>query len=540
MKKQRKLSNQFMLLIALLTAVSVFIMTMVGVVSTRENVNTLLYDQCENAIGLLEYELGTSDAQEMEDKTALLDRLKIHTDCEFTIFDGNMRSSTTIFIDAERAIGTALDPKIADIVLTNEQTYIGETEILGVKHFTTYVPYYEDGEVTGVLFAGVPSTTNDASISVAYMNSAIAGMLILIVICLISKTTINKLVTKPLSEVMNAADNIANGNMDFDIDINSSNEVGRLGETFVNMKDNLSALNQVLVEVLRKIAKGEWNIDIGTEDNYLGQWNELYKSLDTMTCSVKEALSQVAVSASQISESVDMVANGAQALANGAIDQASSIDQLSTSLQHISEQISDNSENTKKVNSLAVVSGEVTDTTLDDMGKMLKSMSEISNTSEQISKAIKVIDDIAFQTNILALNAAVEAARAGTAGKGFAVVADEVRSLAQKSSEAAKNTNQLIEQSSSAVSSGYEIATKTSESFESLADKVRQMVITIDEIAKATEEQSTGIKEVAIGIEQISHVVQTNTATSEESAAASQELAAEANALQELVGQFKL
>ncbi len=539
-KKKGKLANQFMALIAIVIVVVVFVMTIMSTLSTRENVNELLYAQCESGINLVEHELSEIEDKDGEDINAILDRLKADTGYEFTIFEGEIRAFTTIISDGERAIGTAVSAEIAQIVLNEGESYTGEVEVLGVNHFSAYFPYYEDGEITGILFAGVPSTTNDEMLAVSYRNSSIAGIILIVLIGFFTQSMIKKSVAKPLSEVMQAAEYISNGNFDFDIDVKVNNEVGQLSDTFNHMQVNLSSLNKVLVEMLSKIANGEWNVDIGASKLYLGDWAELYNSLDKMTHSVRDALSQVAISASQINESVDMVANGAQALANGAIDQASSIDQLSTSLHQISEQISDNSENAKKVNNMAVLSGDVTASTLEDMQRMLGAMQDISSTSEHISKVIKVIDDIAFQTNILALNAAVEAARAGSAGKGFAVVADEVRSLAQKSSEAAKNTTQLIEQSSSAVNSGYEVATKASESFEELADKVQQMIVTIDEIAKATEEQSTGIKEISSGIVQISHVVQTNTATSEESAAASQELAAEANSLQNLVTQFKL
>ncbi len=262
--------------------------------------------------------------------------------------------------------------------------------------------------------------------------------------------------------------------------------------------------------------------------------------MQAMTKSVRGALSQVSDSAGQISMSVSLVSGGAQALADGAIHQAGSVDTLLRNLQDISLQVEDNSKNTKKVNDIAVVSGQVTSATLSDMQQMLSAMQEISKTSENIVKVVKVIDDIAFQTNILALNAAVEAARAGSAGKGFAVVADEVRNLAQKSSEAVKNTTELINHSISAVQVGEGIATKANNSFEELAGRVQQMVVTIDQIAKATAEQADGIREISLGIEQIATVVQTNTATSEESAAASLDLSTQADALHQLVEKFEL
>ncbi len=539
-KKYGKLSVQFNILIAIMTTAIVTVMILISGMTTRNNVNIELQDQINIGTNLLEYELSLDSVSAMSDKNDLLDHLKEITGLEFTIFDGDVREYTTIIIDGERAVGTTLDPAIADVVLNKGESYSGEAVILGEKHITSYIPHYEDGEIVGVVFAGVASTANDASINSALTTSMLVGIALIIIVCIIAKLMIDRTVAKPLAVVMGAAESISEGNMDFNVDVKSNNEVGQLGEAFGKMKVTLSTLNSTLVDLLSKISKGNWNVDIGEESTYIGDWNRLYKSLNDMTVSVRTALSQVSTSAGQINASVNMVASGAQSLADGAIDQARSIDTLSTNLQHISSQIADNSDNTKKVNDLAVVSGEVTTSTLSDMKQMLSAMKEIGTTSEDIAKVIKVIDDIAFQTNILALNAAVEAARAGSAGKGFAVVADEVRNLAQKSSEAAKNTTGLIEQSANAVKTGQGIAAKANTSFEELADKVQQMVITIDEIAKATEEQAIGIKEVSLGIEQISQVVQTNTATSEESAAASQELSAEANSLQNLVDNFKL
>ncbi len=535
------LSVQVNLLIAVISTIIVSVMIVISGIVTANNINGELTDQCIVGTNLLDYELSLHEVQAMEDKTEVLDRLKQITGCEFTLFNGDVREFTTIKVDGERVVGTKLDSTIANTVMNQGKSYIGQAEILGVPHITSYIPYVDaSGETVGVIFAGIPSNSNDAAISTALTVSMFVGIALILIGCIIAKILIDKKVAKPLAIVMDSAERIAAGDMHFDLDVNVNNEIGLLAKSFNTMKSNLLSINSILVEMLGKIAKGEWNVDIGSPETYVGDWKQLYRSVDAMTTSVRSALSQVSSSAGQISTNVSQVSNGAQALAEGAVDQAGSVERLSDSLRDVSLQVEDNFKNTQKVNEIAIISGEVTESTLEDMKQMLSAMQEISSTSENIVKVIKVIDDIAFQTNILALNAAVEAARAGEAGKGFAVVADEVRSLAQKSSEAANNTTQLIDHSINAVQLGEGIAQKTNESFKDLANKVQQMVVTIDQISKATEEQAEGIREISSGIDQISSVVQTNTATSEESAAASEELAKQANTLHTLVDKFVL
>jgi methyl-accepting chemotaxis protein len=212
---------------------------------------------------------------------------------------------------------------------------------------------------------------------------------------------------------------------------------------------------------------------------------------------------------------------------------------LTASVIEIADQTKKNATNANQANQLSTEAKQKALQGNDQMKMMLTSMEDINKSSQDISKIIRVIDDIAFQTNILSLNAAVEAARAGQHGKGFAVVAEEVRSLAARSAEAANNTTALIEGSINKVKAGTEIANETADALVEIVAEIEKSAYLVEEIAKASNEQAYGIAQISQGIEQVSQVVQTNSATAEESAAASQELFSQAEMLKEMVGAFQ-
>jgi methyl-accepting chemotaxis protein len=332
--------------------------------------------------------------------------------------------------------------------------------------------------------------TNDTNRTVTIMISVV---IVAMVAAVLLGLAVAKIISKPLNILVVAANKMAEGDLDVTIDTDTRDEVGILAASFRKMSDNI---NEVL-------------------------------------SNINNASAQVASGAKQVSDS-------SVELSQGATEQASSIEELTASIEEISSQTKLNADNANEANELAEIARENAAKGNGQMKEMLKAMEDINESSANISKIIKVIDEIAFQTNILALNAAVEAARAGQHGKGFAVVAEEVRNLAARSANAAKETTDMIEGSIKKVEGGTKIATETAEALNKIVEGVAKVANIVSDISTASNEQAIGIAQINQGIMQVSEVVQTNSATSEESAAASEELSSQAELLRQEVSRFKL
>ena len=288
---------------------------------------------------------------------------------------------------------------------------------------------------------------------------------------------------------------------------------------------------------MRLCQKGDFNIS--ATEPFVGDFENIEKSFMKFSKEMSSTLEQINLASEQVASGSEQVSCGAQMLAQGATEQAASIEDLSNIINVISEDIIQNANNAKEANELAQRTGNSIVLSNEKMREMTIAMNDISDKSNEISKIIKTIDDIAFQTNILALNAAVEAARAGSAGKGFAVVADEVRNLAQKSAEAAKDTAVLIAGTVESVENGSKIADDTAKSLLEIVDDATKTVQMMVDITDASEKQASS-RQHRESISQISSVVQTNSATAEESSAASEELTGQSQLLKDLVSGFKL
>ena len=370
------------------------------------------------------------------------------------------------------------------------------------------------------------------------MFAIIAVIAIAFLISLLIAVKISRDISNPVKEMAEAAKKMAEGDLNVEIGFRSKNEIGELGEAFSKSTASIKAYIADITKNLGEVERG--NLNVTTELDYIGDYVDLKNSFFGILVFLNDTMTQINQAAEQVATGSTQVSDGAQSLAQGATEQASSIEELSASITEISAQVKDNASNAVNASkNVLLVSSEI-DTSNRHMEEMLSAMTQINDSSSQIGKIIKTIEDIAFQTNILALNAAVEAARAGAAGKGFAVVADEVRNLASKSAEAAKNTTSLIENSMKQVENGAKIADETAKSLLRVVESANVVTENVKHISNASAAQSDAIEQVTLGVDQISSVIQTNSATAEESAAASEELSGQAQTMKALVAKFRL
>lgn len=474
-------------------------------------------------------------------KESFVDDLNQITGTEYTIFLDDTRINTTIIQDGARAVGTKLSPTIADIVLKEGQSFVGETVLFGDDHIAKYSPIFDDNAaVIGIGFAGL----NVATVRSDARNMLIIAISVAVLLFVLSAFVLYKIIkgtlTTPISKCVKRITQLSNGDFSTPMPvIKNTDEIGTLAASTSTFIDTIRIILGETTDVLSQMSLG--NLDIkDTTTDFVGDFSILHSSINTIVESLHDTMVQINLASEHVSSGAQQVSASSQALAQGATEQASSIEELSSTIIEISEKINTSAQNSKIASELSTSSQAEVEIGNQHMQQLIDAMEQITSTSSKIGRIIKTIDDIAFQTNILALNAAVEAARAGTAGKGFAVVADEVRNLAGKSAVAAKNTTALIEGSILAVENGTRIVNETATSLGNIVKATKKTSALISNIASASSEQATSVSHVTIGIDQISSIVQTNSATAEESAASSEELYSQATLLKSLVNQFTL
>lgn len=352
---------------------------------------------------------------------------------------------------------------------------------------------------------------------------------------------ISNSIRKPVKEIEDAAVQLANGKLDgVHVTYMSRDELGQMSDSIRDLISYQKTIIEDISYILGDMSEGNFKVQSNVKEYYRGRYDCILVAMRKLRNRLSNTLGQISQSARQVADGSEQISSETQLLAIGAEEQACSIEKLAAAVNEISEHVRETKENANEARGQTDQAGEQVFESNQQMQEMIRAMNIISEKSSEIYKIVKTIEDIAFQANILALNASVEAARAGEPGAGFAVVAREIRALADKTAIASKNTAALIEESVLAVKNGEKVARATADSLLQVVKSTKQVVLVVDRIASATENENVSISNITAEVSQISDVVQNNVSTSEELAAASEEFSTQAQILGNMIGQFKL
>lgn len=572
-----KLRGKLILSIGIITFVAVFLLSVLSYVSLqnaynrvitseKEKLDQIIQSQVECMIGVLQaeydkYQSGLiSEEEAMENAKYIVRSTRYNNGTGY--FWADMADGTSAVHIKPEVEGTnrynSTDEKgnyfVRDTIAAGDKPgggfidfYFakpGESEASAKRGFIQkFEPYgwyigtgnYEE-DMLPIIQDELDSCNRASRLSLLIMCSA---GLIIFVLGIVAVFVIAGQMSKPIKEASERLKELSVGNLKDDVHIfKAQDEIGDLTRA---LSKTVQTWQDYIVDISASLAELEkGNLRIQMNMDYIGDFAPIKASFRHTIDTLNDILRKLDSSALKVASGSEQVAGSAQSLAQGSTQQAASVEELAATINDIHGHVANNAENAKLASEQTMTTATELEQGKKQMEQMTAAMNQINESASEISKIIKTIEDIAFQTNILALNAAVEAARAGEVGQGFAVVADEVRSLASKSAEASKNTASLIDSTVRAVQEGTDIANETALSIGRIVVASEEAAKLVHEISKASQEQAASIAQVTLGIDQISIVVQTNSATSEESAAASEELSSQAQILKGLVSRFEI